>query len=155
MLACIMHSSAHAFIIVIVAVIMAIMLALCIPLGRIIMCIIVPAMSAQFMHMLRHIIMSSPIMASAHIMHACSAAEQASIHSCIIVMPVAPMGMFLACISIICIVIESIVVLHPGSPSTDRRQHFSAAIQSTPSYAAGHGLSPGRQVTGTAARHLS
>ena len=79
------------------------MLAMCIPAGRIIIRIIVFVMSAVFMHMFMHIDMPSPIMVLEHIVHACSHAEQASIHSCIIVMSMPWTGMSFWCDSIICI----------------------------------------------------
>jgi hypothetical protein len=79
-----MHSSAQFVHIILQASSMAIMLDMSMPMGRIIMRIMVLQTSAQFMHMLEHFIIASPIEASAHIVHACSQAAQASIQSCII-----------------------------------------------------------------------
>ncbi|MET1051150.1 MAG: hypothetical protein ABWX65_00785 [Mycetocola sp.] len=104
-----MHSSAHAMHIVIVACSIAIMLSMCMPAGRIIIRIIVFVMSAVFMHMFMHVDMPSPVMVLAHIVHACSHAEQASIHSCIIVMSMPCMGMSFWCDSIICIAMFMVV----------------------------------------------
>jgi hypothetical protein len=65
------------------------------PIGRIIIRIIVMATSAVFMHIEEQRIIMSPDAASAHIVAAISAAEQASMHSCIaaISMPISFFGM--------------------------------------------------------------
>lgn len=115
-----MHSSAQAVHMVMVACIIAIMLAVCMPFGRIIMRIMVLHMSAVFEHMPMHAAMPSPVIESAHIVHACSHAEQASIHSCIIERSMPCIGMSFWCICIICIM--SIVrPLAHGLPSISRR----------------------------------
>src|SRR6187431_837092 len=82
-----MHSAAHAMHIVMQACIMAIMLSMSIAAGRIIMRIIVLHMSAQFMHIAMHLPMSAMLIELlAHMVHACSQAEHASIRSCMALM---------------------------------------------------------------------
>jgi hypothetical protein len=76
---CLVHSSAQAAAVVIIAWSIAIIDGVCIAMGRSSMRIVVPAMSAVFMHIDMDMRMSSPIMASEHMVHACSQAEQASI----------------------------------------------------------------------------
>jgi len=66
-----------------------------IPIGRIIMRVVAIATSAMFMHIDAQRPMPSPALASAHIVAAISAAEQASMHFCImsISMPMFFIGM--------------------------------------------------------------
>ena len=90
--ACILHSAAQAMPMSMQAVIMDIIDILSMPIGRSIIRIIVMETSAVFMHMDAHFIMS-PAQASAHIVAAISAAEQASMHSCIMSMSM-PMSFF-------------------------------------------------------------
>lgn len=97
MSACFMHSSAQALHIIVVAWSIDIMLSMCMPFGRIIDRIMVLVMSAVFMHMPEHMAMFSPIIIDpAHIVHACSQAEHASIHSSIIAMSMPDAGIVLA-----------------------------------------------------------
>ncbi len=82
------HSSPHARIIIAHASSMAIIDSRCMPMGRIIMRIMAIDMSAVVAHMLAHRPMSSPVEESAHIVHACSQAMQASMHACIFSMSI-------------------------------------------------------------------
>lgn len=83
------------------------------PFGRIIIRIIVFAMSAQFVHIPAHMAISADIiMDPAHIVHACSQAEQDSMHSCITAMSMPCIES--ECISIICIAAFDIVSVQPG-----------------------------------------
>jgi hypothetical protein len=93
--ACMRHSAAHAIPMSMHAVIIDIIAVLSAPIGRIIIRIIVMATSAVFMHIEEQRIIMSPDAASAHIVAAISAAEQASMHSCIIAisMPISFFGM--------------------------------------------------------------
>jgi hypothetical protein len=83
---CIMHSAEQALPIATQAIIIACMLIMSMPMGRIIMRIIVVATSAMFMHIDEHFAMSIPMSLSAHMVAAIAAAEHVSMHSCIIVM---------------------------------------------------------------------
>lgn len=83
------------------------------PFGRSIMRIMVFAMSAAFWHMLAHIAISGDIAIDpAHIVQACSQAEQASMHSCIIAISIPCIES--ECIFIICIAVFDIVFVQPG-----------------------------------------
>jgi hypothetical protein len=87
-----------------------------IPFGRSIMRIIVLAESAQFRHIPEHIAMSADtVIDPAHIVHARSQSEQASMHSCIVAMSMP--GIESECASIIRIVVFDIVFVPPGLPS--------------------------------------
>ena len=72
------------------------------PLGRIIMRIIVLQTSAQSVHIDAHLIMPSAIALSAHMVHACSQAEHASMQRCIVIMSMA--GIPKVSIDIVCII---------------------------------------------------
>lgn len=82
--ACIMHSAEQARHITTVVCIIDIVTCMSMPFMRSSMRIIVSQTSAQFEHMAAQRPMPSPASASAHMMHACTHAERASIHSCII-----------------------------------------------------------------------
>jgi hypothetical protein len=90
------------------------------PFGRIIIRIIVFEVSAAFMHMFAHIAMPSPIIMPAQVVQACSHAEQASIHSCIIAMSMPDAGMSFWWFSIICIAGFIMGAIHPEVPGTSR-----------------------------------
>ncbi|GAB3805480.1 hypothetical protein GCM10028798_27400 [Humibacter antri] len=83
------------------------------PLGRIIMRIIVLQTSAQSMHIDAHLIMPSAMALSAHIVQACSHAEHASMHSCIVIASMA--GMPIASIDMLCI-ISAVIFVSIGAP---------------------------------------
>jgi hypothetical protein len=87
-----MHSSAQALAMVIIAWCIAIIDGVCMAIGRSIIRIVVPAMSAQFRHIDMDMRMSSPMAESAHIVQACSQAAQASMHRCIASMSMPVMG---------------------------------------------------------------
>lgn len=89
------QSSAHALHIVDVACSIAIIAAMSrsfIGIGRSIMRIIVLHISAQLMHIAEPDIPSIDVIEPAHIVHACSHAEHASIHRCIIAMSMPAIG---------------------------------------------------------------
>lgn len=110
---CIRHSAAHAMPMSMHAVIIDIMDVRSMPMGRIIIRIMAIDMSAVFMHIDAHVIMS-PAQASAHIVAAISAAEQASMHSCIIAMSM-PMSFFgMVCITFI-IMLTGVLALVGGT----------------------------------------
>jgi hypothetical protein len=73
------------------------------PVGRIIIRMVVLHMSAQFMHMLMHLTMPPDMPASAHIVHACSHAAHASMHSCITDMSISA-GMPAISLDMLCII---------------------------------------------------
>ena len=80
---CISHSAAHAIAMVVQASIIAIVPAISMAAGRIIMRIMVLLMSAMFMHMAPHFSMPAmPIALAAHIVQACSHAALASMRFC-------------------------------------------------------------------------
>ena len=83
------------------------------PFGRIIMRIMVFDMSAVFMHIAAHTsIPGAMVIEPAHMVQACSQAEHASMHSCIIAMSIPSIES--ECISIICIAVFDIVFVQPG-----------------------------------------
>ena len=110
-----MHSSAQAMHITIVACSIDDITSRLIPVGRSITRIIAADMSAALEHMLRQVAISGAIIESAHIVHACSQAEQASIHSCITVMFMPAIDMSFEWFCIICMVEFIITVLHTVS----------------------------------------
>jgi hypothetical protein len=81
------HSAAQAFADIMHACSMVIMPSTSIAAGRSVIRIMVLLMSAQFMHIAAHFsIAATPIELVAHIVHACSQAEQASTKFCMAVM---------------------------------------------------------------------
>lgn len=89
---CMAHSSMQAWQVAMHASSAAIIAGMFMPMGRIIMRIMVEHMSAQFMHIDLAPAMSSPMAWSAHIVHAISQAEQASIQACIFIMSMPSTG---------------------------------------------------------------
>jgi hypothetical protein len=89
------------------------------PIGRIIIRIIELQRSAVLAHMLAILAIWSPDAASAHMIEACSAAEQASIQSCIIFMSMP--GMFMLIMSIVLVPIFIMVVSENYRMSPERR----------------------------------
>lgn len=99
-----MQSSMHFWHIAMHASSIAIMDAASMPCIRIIERIIVPAMSAQFMQ-----VTEQSIICVEHTVHACSQAEHASIHACMIDMSIIAMsGIDIMLFDIAPIIIESI-----------------------------------------------
>lgn len=133
MSACVMHSSMHARHIAMQASSIAIMLDASIPIGRIRARIIVLHMSAQFMHIAEHDIIESSICmsfigADAQIVHACSQAEQASIHACMTAMSMASIGPLPPSpgpFDIMPIIIESTSHSSSGEADTPRGGHVT------------------------------
>jgi hypothetical protein len=112
--ACSMHSSMHIWHIAMQASSIDIMTAGVIPCIRIIERIIVLHMSAQFMQAGAH-----DIICVEQTVHACSQAEQASMHACITDMSIASMpGIFVMSFDMASIIIESIA--HPTSEKPKR-----------------------------------
>ena len=107
--ACSMHSSMHVWHIAMHASSMAIIDAGVMPCMRMSDRIIVLHMSAQFMHAGAH-----DIICVEHTVHACSQAEQASIHACITDMSIASMpGIDIMSFDMASIIMESISHLAP------------------------------------------
>jgi methionine-rich copper-binding protein CopC len=117
--ACFMHSSMHALHIAMHASSIADMDAMSMPIGRIMARIIVLHMSAQFMHMVAHdIIMPSSMPCPEHTVHACSHAEQASMHACMTAMSMLSMpAIGIMPLDIMPIIIASTPHLAPRRPS--------------------------------------
>ena len=90
--ACELHSVIHARHIAIHASSMGIIVSLDMLVGRIIMVIMVEHTSAHMADVEAHRPMPSiPAIASEHIVHACIAAEHASMHSCMLIMSIPAM----------------------------------------------------------------
>lgn len=112
---CILHSVMHASHMAMHAWSMAVIAPISMPAGRIIMRIVVMQTSAHIAQRDAQTPMPSMApMASAHIVHACIAVEQASMASCIIIMSM-PSGIVM---SRIIMVVDSIMRSSP-SPHTD------------------------------------
>ncbi|GAA4668498.1 hypothetical protein GCM10025780_09060 [Frondihabitans cladoniiphilus] len=90
-------------------------------MGRIIMFIMAWHMSAQLMHIVLPAMPSMAIV-PAHIVHACSAAMQASMHACIIVMSMAAIGPSIFSDIMAIIVVVSFIRSYPTSPRPERRK---------------------------------
>jgi hypothetical protein len=130
------HSSEHAEHVAMHACSIACIAAMSKPVGRIIMRIIVLQTSAQSMHIDAHFIIPSAMPLSAHIVHACSQAEHASMHSCIVAasiagMPIASIDMFR--------IISAVMLISMGSPLISQLMASSAMLRALTDHLHGSG----------------